>query len=104
MRKQTNIIIGAYLGAIVAANLLVARFGPGVVLLNSFLFIGLDLTTRDSLHEAWAGRRLWLRMLALIGAGSVLSALLNWRAGQIALASFVAFDVASVVDALTIHA
>lgn len=42
-----------YLAAIVAANLLVARFGPSVVVLNAFLFIGLDITTRDSLHDRW---------------------------------------------------
>lgn len=97
-------LIVLYLTAIVAANLLVAQFGPSVTILNAFLFIGLDLTTRDALHERWQGRNLWRNMLLLIGAGSLLSAALNWQAGQIALASFVAFAVSGVVDTLVYKA
>lgn len=93
-------LIVLYLAAIVAANLLVARFGPAVTVLNAFLFIGLDLTTRDALHEQWQGRQLWPRMAALIAAGSALSWLLNREAGPIALASFVAFACAGAVDAV----
>lgn len=89
-----------YLAAIVAANLSVATFGPSVSILNAFLFIGLDLTARDRLHEEWQGRGLWLKMLSLIAAGSVISYLLNSNAGQIAIASFAAFLCAGVVDAL----
>src|SRR3990167_7579037 len=91
-------LVSVYLIAIIAANLLVAQFGPAVTVLNAFLFIGLDLTTRDSLHERWQGRQLWPRMALLIAAGSVLSWLLNRNAGPIALASFVAFTCAGVVD------
>lgn len=90
----------AYLGAIVAANLLVAAFGPSVVVVNAFLFIGLDLTCRDKLHDAWAGRDLWVKMGALIGAGGLISYWLNAAAGQIALASCVAFALASLADAI----
>lgn len=95
--------ISLYLIAIIAANLLVARFGPGIAVLNAFLFIGLDLTTRDHLHEAWKGRGLAWKMGLLIGAGSVLSWLLNRDAGQIAVASFVAFACAGIADALVYH-
>ena len=35
------LLIGGYLTAIVAANLLVAAFGPGIAIVNAFLFIGL---------------------------------------------------------------
>lgn len=94
------LLIALYLTAIVAANLLVAQFGPSISILNAFLFIGLDLTTRDALHERWQGRNLWRNMLLLIGAGSLLSAALNWQASNIALASFVAFAAAGVVDSL----
>jgi uncharacterized PurR-regulated membrane protein YhhQ (DUF165 family) len=94
------VLIVLYLVAIVAANLLVAQFGPAVTALNAFLFIGLDLTTRDALHERWQGRDLWRNMLLLIGAGSLLSAVLNWNAANIALASFAAFLAAGLVDAL----
>ena len=91
-------LIGLYLFAIIAANLLVAAFGPDVSILNAFLFIGLDLTARDSLHERWNGVPLWRNMALLIAIGSVLSAVLNWNAAPIALASFAAFAAAGVAD------
>lgn len=94
-------LILIYLAAIVAANLLVAAFGPTVVIVNALLFIGLDLTTRDALHEAWRGRWLVLKMAALIGAGSVLSYALNASAGRVALASFAAFALSATADGLT---
>jgi hypothetical protein len=93
-------LIVVYLAAIVAANLLVTWLGPSVAIVNAFVFIGLDLTTRDALHEHWRERNLRLRMLALIGAGSLLSYALNANAGPIALASFVAFAAAGLADAL----
>ena len=89
-----------YLVAIVLANLSVAQFGVASVIVNAFLFIGLDLTARDKLHDTWHGKNLWLKMFILIGAGSLLSWLLNKNAGQIALASMVAFGCAGLVDAL----
>ena len=92
-----------YLSAIVAANLLVAQFGPGVTIINAFLFIGLDLTARDALHEQWRGRHLVRNMALLIATGSLLSWLLNRDAGQIALASFLAFAVAATLDAVVYH-
>ncbi len=92
-----------YLAAIVAANLLVAQFGPSATVVNAFLFVGLDLTTRDRLHDAWHGDGLLWKMAALIAAGSALSWLVNRDAGQIALASFVAFAAAATVDALAYH-
>jgi uncharacterized PurR-regulated membrane protein YhhQ (DUF165 family) len=92
-----------YLAAIVLANLSVATFGPSVAIINAFLFIGLDLTARDQLHEAWRGRNLLPKMAALIAAGSLLSWLLNRNAGPIALASFVAFAAAATVDAIIYH-
>lgn len=97
------ILVALYLSAIVAANLLVAQFGPSISIINAFLFIGLDITTRDHLHESWSGRGLWPRMLALIATGSVLSWWLNRDAGTIALASFLAFAAAGLVDTVTYH-
>jgi uncharacterized PurR-regulated membrane protein YhhQ (DUF165 family) len=67
------------------------------------LFIGLDLTSRDHLHDAWHGRGLAWKMAALIAVGSLLSWLLNRNAGPIALASFVAFACAAIVDTLAYH-
>lgn len=92
-----------YLGAIIIANLTVAQFGPAVAVINAFLFIGLDLTARDRLHEEWHDERLWLKMALLIGAGSLFSWFLNRNAGQIALASFIAFALAGMADTVAYH-
>lgn len=97
---RANPLILVYLGAIVAANLLVAHIGPAVSVLNAFLFIGLDLSTRDQLHEQWHGRALWLRMLALVVVGGVLSLLLG-GSGRIAIASCLAFILAGIADTLS---
>jgi hypothetical protein len=97
------IYIVMYLTAIIFANLSSAHFGPSASVVNAFLFIGLDLTSRDHLHDAWHGRGLAWKMAALIAVGSLLSWLLNRNAGPIALASFVAFACAAIVDTLAYH-
>jgi hypothetical protein len=89
-----------YLAAIITANLSVATFGSDAVIINAFLLIGLDLTARDRLHEMWHRKGLIWKMGALIATGSILSYLLNAGAGQIALASFLAFAGATLVDTL----
>lgn len=88
-----------YISAIIAANLAVANFGPWFSPVNAFVLIGLDLSLRDHLHNRWCGVMLWPRMLALIAAAGGLSYLLNPAAGQIAIASVVAFCAAALVDA-----
>lgn len=93
-------LIVLYLSAIVIANLAVTTFGPGVSIVCAFLFIGLDLTSRDRLHEAWHGAWLWPKMLSLIAGGSLLSYLLNSNAGPIALASFAASLASGLADTL----
>lgn len=92
--------IGMYLLAAVLANLSSAFFGAYASILNAFLFIGLDLTARDKLHDAWQGKYLWVKMFLLIAVGSGISYLLNRNAGMIAVASLAAFGVAGVVDAI----
>lgn len=94
------IFVLMYLSAIVAANLTVAAWGPSMVIINAFLFIGLDLTARDRLHDYWRGHHLVAKMAALILAGSLLSWGINQSAGRIAVASAVAFAVAAALDAL----
>lgn len=98
------LLIGMYLSAIVGANLLVATFGPAITIINAFVFIALDLTSRDRLHEAWHGHGLVWKMAALIACGALLSYALNASAGPIALASFVAFSVSAALDTLTYQA
>jgi len=96
-------LVAGYLVAIVAANLSAAAFGPKVAVGNAFLFIGLDLTVRDHLHERWRGRSLAAKMALLIATGSVSSWLLSPAAGRVAAASLVAFTVAATVDSLSYH-
>jgi uncharacterized PurR-regulated membrane protein YhhQ (DUF165 family) len=89
-----------YLFAIVAANILAARFGPWITIVNAFVFVGLDLTARDALHDAWDNDRLYRKMSLLIVSGSALSYLLNRDAASIAIASAVAFFCAGLVDTI----
>lgn len=103
LSETPMIYVVLYLVAIVLANLTVTAFGPSMAIINAFLFIGLDLTARDRLHDAWRGHYLLPKMAALIAAGSVLSWLLNQNAGQIAVASFAAFAAAATVDAVVYH-
>jgi uncharacterized PurR-regulated membrane protein YhhQ (DUF165 family) len=89
-----------YLLAIVIANLTVTYFGSGAIIINSFLFIGLDLTARDHLHERWRNKNLFLKMILLIATGSILSYFLNKNSANIAMASFAAFACAGVADSV----
>ena len=98
-----NFAVFGYLGAIILANLSLLWFGPSAAIVNAFLLIGLDLTLRDRLHEAWGGQGLWPKMLVLIASGSLLTVALNVDAWQIALASSVAFGVAGCGDAVVYH-
>ena len=84
-----------YLVAIVGANLSSTYFGPSASIVNAFLLIGLDLTTRDKLHESWQNRGLLPKMTCLIVVGAAISWLLNRNSGPIALASTLAFGLAA---------
>lgn len=84
----------AYAFAMTAANLLIVKFGVWMSPVNSFLLIGLTLVLRDWLHirlKAW-------QMALLITASGVITYLLNPAAAQIAIASFIAFTLAALVD------
>lgn len=94
------IYIMMYLAAVILANLSSTYFGPSASVVNAFLFIGLDLTARDRLHEAWSKNGLVWKMGVLISTGSVLSWVINRNAGPIAIASFAAFGCAAVVDTI----
>lgn len=88
-----------YICTLVAANMAVAWFGPTIMPVVAFLFIGLDLTLRDRLHDQWRGQHLWPRMLVLIAVAGLVSYGLNPASGPIAVASVVAFSLASLADA-----
>jgi hypothetical protein len=92
-----------YIATLVAANMTIAWLGPTAMPLVAFLLIGLDLTLRDRLHDQWHGKHLWPRMFTLIAVAGVVSYALNPVSGQIAIASVVAFSVASLADAVAYH-
>jgi len=100
---KNSVLVAAYLVSVVAANLAIAAFGPRATALVAFLLIGLDLTSRDALHEAWRSRSLLPKMALLILAGSLISWLINRDAAAVAFASFAAFAAAGAVDALSYH-
>ena len=100
---QGAVLTAAYLLAVVSANLTIAAFGPGLAPLVAFLFIGLNLSARDRLHDLW-GRNVGRNMLLLIAAGGLLSYLLNAGAARVALASVAAFALSETADALVYHA
>jgi uncharacterized PurR-regulated membrane protein YhhQ (DUF165 family) len=87
----------------VAANLLVAFFGPWFSVVNAFFLIGLDLSIRDKLHESWKNDKLAIKMGALILVSSLISYLLNPATGMIAIASLLAFALSMAADTLTYH-
>lgn len=92
-------LIGLWLVAIAAANVLAAHLGPWATVADAFLLIGLVVTTRDALHTAWGSG--WApRMALLILAGGALSWMVNGAAGRIAAASTIAFVVSETADAL----
>jgi uncharacterized PurR-regulated membrane protein YhhQ (DUF165 family) len=86
--------IAVYTIAMTLANLSVAAFGPSVTAINAFVLIGLDLALRDWLHVRL---KVW-QMGALIAFTGALTFVLNPAAGQIAVASAVAFTAAALVD------
>jgi uncharacterized PurR-regulated membrane protein YhhQ (DUF165 family) len=84
----------AYALSMTVANLLIARFGPGISPVLAFFLIGMDLALRDWLHVRL---RFW-QMGALIAVTGMLTWALNPAAGQIAVASTLAFTGAAVAD------
>jgi uncharacterized PurR-regulated membrane protein YhhQ (DUF165 family) len=100
MRKNVGLVALAafYLGAIVAANLIVTAHGPWITPYVAFALIGADLTTRDVLHERIHGTARWVVIGVLIALGGLISYLLNADAEKIATASVIAFVAAGVVD------
>jgi hypothetical protein len=102
-RGSTKFLIFIYLIAIVAANMIITKYGPSMSIVTAFIFIGLDLTSRDHLHETWKGEKLFLKMGLLIGTGSIISWFINRSSGQIALASFLSFAVSGGIDSIVYH-
>lgn len=86
--------IFVYAFALVFANFLIITFGPSVSPINSFFFIGLDITMRDWLHVRL---KTW-QMIGLIIATGAITYIFNPSAAHIAIASSVSFTAAALVD------
>lgn len=98
--KIQLILVCVYLIAIVLSNILVGKFGAVAVIPIGFILVGLDITTRDALHELWKVKR-WLKMGCLIATGSFISWLINRDVALIAIASFTAFTISAILDTVT---
>jgi len=110
MNKKEILACSVYVLAALTANLIIFYFAGAfsfqvlgltvflTPLLVGMIFIGFDLTCRDYIHETWEGENLWPKMLGLIGFGSILTAIVNINALWIAVASFVGFLSAGIVD------
>jgi len=94
------LLIIIYLFAIILANWSITHFGPTAAVYNAFIFIGLDLITRDRIHDIWRGKYLFTKMAALIFAGSFLSWYLVDASEKIAIASCIAFASAAIADTI----
>jgi len=92
-----------YVLSLVTANLLVAYFGVWFSVINAFVLIGLDLSLRDKLHDLWHEDKLVIKMGCLIIVSSLISYLLNPATGIIAVASFSAFALSMLGDAIAYH-
>lgn len=96
-------LVFIYLATIITANFSSYYFGAWVSIINALVFIGLDLTLRDRLHELWHNNKLWAKMFLLILAGSGITYLINSHAYTIALAGSISFFAASLVDTVIYH-
>jgi len=88
------ILIGIYIAAMVAANLLVWWLGPWFSPINAFILIGLDLTLRDVMQERFTR---W-QIAGVIAAGGIITWFANPAAAHIAIASVTAFTVSALAD------
>ncbi len=101
-QARVVLLVFTYLAAIVAANLITARYGPAASVYNAFALIGLDLITRHRLADFWGTTR-WVKMGLLIAAGSALSYLIAQDARAIAEASAISFACAESGEGVLYH-
>lgn len=111
-RLITGACVALILASIIAANLISAHYGPSASIYNAFFLIGVVLTTKDYLYDAWGEHRIRnMSALIVVGAGLSFGAA-HWFAGahvpaevvrKIALGSLVAYAVAETWDTVIYH-
>jgi len=89
-----------YILAIIAANMLVYKFGPSVTAINAFFLIGLDLSLRDQIHESIGNDFVKIKMALIVASAGILSYAINPGSGVIAIASCAAFVLSGVADSV----
>jgi uncharacterized PurR-regulated membrane protein YhhQ (DUF165 family) len=96
------VLVGAYLAAIVAANLITTHYAkqghPEVSVYTAFALVAFDFVARDVLHDWYRGRTRVAVLAALILAGSLVSWLANPDSAEVAKWSALAFGAAMLVD------
>ena len=95
---KTKYIIGAYLLAIVVANLSVAHFGQVALIFTGLLLIPFDFVARDLLHDRWKNEKLYDKIGMLILAGAVITVMLNRDATAVAFASVIALVAGTTLN------
>ena len=86
--------ISIYIGALVLANLIVAKFGPAITPINALVLVGLDMSVRDWLNVQIPRRS----MAILIPVAGGIAYVLDPAVRFIAIASTVAFIVSEWVE------
>lgn len=98
------VLLATYCGAITTANGLVTAYGQPALLVTAFCVIPFDLVVRDLMQDRWQDQSSWalrLRMAVVILAGSGLSYITTVGSLRVTTASFIAFSLTGLVDALT---
>src|SRR5882672_1515176 len=100
-------LLSCYLGAIVAANYFITRYGQIAVPFVAFALIPFDLVARDLMQDHWnwvpGQGKLYIfkRMVIIILLGATISYLTGTGSLRVNLASCTAFIVAGSIDAMT---
>lgn len=94
---KAAILVLPFLAAVVAANLIVNHYGPSSTPYVAFGLIGAALIFRDKFADLVGPQRI-LAQGALIGAGALLTYLINQDAALIAKASVIAFAASEAVE------
>ncbi len=90
-------LIGVYLAAFVAANLLVKYFGPYGLWFSSLFLIPFDFVCRCVFNELWKGFELVAKLAILTVCSCIVTVLINGDAINIAKASMAGFVCAQII-------
>jgi uncharacterized PurR-regulated membrane protein YhhQ (DUF165 family) len=90
-----------FVGAVVAANLLVYTFGPIALPFTAFVLIPFDLVARDVLHEKWAAqsrKEVYTAFLLLICTAGMFTVVIHPGSGWVVAGSVAGFTGATLAN------